>query len=181
VDIEVRARGYRPMLRTLAVSGRQTQQVVIRLEREEPATASAPVGGARSLTADTLPEPGAWRTWVILGTAAGAALAAGGGLFAMTRHNRDVDRFNESGCFEAMGKVGYSGGGAADLASCSQLNSSYKRARTLSLVGFGAAAALGTTALVFHLTRPAGNDRRTARAGCAPDLSRPGLACALRF
>ena len=184
VDVELRAPGYKPTLRTVAVAGLQYQPVVIRLEREAGPSPEGrlamPEGIGAKGDAGEAPS-GNWRPWAIGGAIGGAAVGVGAGILGLARHNADINEFNRKGCFETGGMFVREPPNS-DLGPCKTLNASAKNATTLSIVGFSAGAALGATALILFLTAPDNpGETRTAHATCVPDLARPGLACALRF
>ncbi len=196
VDIELRAPGYRSTLRSLTVAGMQYQPVVMRLEKVADAPGSAlaggerpagPGGGASAYETDLSDRAGmaSWRKVVIGAALGGAGLALATGGYGIWRYNDRVDAFNQRSCLNSpRGPIL-----ASTLAPdglCNELKDSFESARTLSIVGFSAAGALGLTALVLYLTDGrAGPGRSSAKAGphlaCAPDLAGRGALCALPF
>jgi hypothetical protein len=65
-------------------------------------------------------------------------------------------------------------------AGCKDLYDSGKLAKTLTFVGYGAAATFALTATILYLT-DAARDTRVARVACAPTLHQPGAGCAFTF
>jgi hypothetical protein len=188
VDIELRAPGYKPTLRTVAVVGLQYQPVVIRLEREgtgDSAT-SPPAGmGPLSLGSDAGRAPEPWRPWAIGGALAGSAVGIGVGVLGALQHDQKVTDFNKRPCAEALdGTIVNKTTGMKDQ-TCANLHASYKNAKTMAIVGFTAGAALGVSALILYLTTPdgGGGSSETAMATpvCAGGPGDIGLGCTLRF
>jgi hypothetical protein len=188
VDIELRAPGYKPTLRTVAVVGLQYQPVVIRLEREGTGDSSAsppPGGGPLSLGMDADRPVQPWRPWAVGGALAGAAVGIGVGVLGAVNHDQKVTDFNKYPCAEAPdGSIVNKNTGVKDQ-KCANLRASYKNAKTMAIVGFTAGAALGATALVLYLTTPSGGGGgETAMATapvCAAGPGLVGLGCTLRF
>jgi hypothetical protein len=209
VDIELRAAGYKRGFRTVTVRGGQYQPVVIRLEREgvapgltpAAATLPAPAGprGNVPVTGPLLATPSPtsadvaasageaegphWRPWALGGAAAGAVVGVGLGVFEMLQHDRKVKEFNDRTCLETPRGVVRKPATPDD--GCVDLNTDYRNARTLSVVGFAAGGALAVTALVLYLTTPDGAPVETAAAAapitCTPDLRHAGVSCLARF
>jgi hypothetical protein len=174
VDVELRAPGYRRAFRTLTVRGGQYQPVVLRLEREvsttpapvvaQPLPAPVPPPAVTALptpsppdvngaavampVADPAPPPDSaplrWRPWAIGATAAAAVVAGGAGLYGLLRHDSKVHAVNERMCLETQNGVVRRPSSPDE--QCVTLNTAYRDARTLSIVGFTAAAALAATA-----------------------------------
>ena len=187
VDIELRAPGYKPTLRTVAVVGLQYQPVVIGLEREGTGdSAAAPPAGMSplSLGTDTGRAPEPWRPWAIGGALAGSAVGIGVGVLGALQHDQKVSDFNKRPCAEASdGTIVNKMTGAPDQ-NCANLRASYKNAKTMAIVGFTAGAALGVTALILYLTTPdAGGGSETAMAAplCAGGPGQVGVGCTIRF
>jgi hypothetical protein len=191
VDIEMRAAGYRPTLRTVSVTGLQYQPVVIRLEREgaaSPGATESPPGAVSPLAIGA--GPGAegaaqpWRPWAIGGTAAGGAIGLGLGILGVVQHDQKVTDFNKRMCQEGPGgTVVLRSTGLKDR-TCSSLYADYKNARTLAIVGFAAGAALGATSLILYLTTPSsGSGSETALSAplCTAGPGDLGIGCTLRF
>jgi hypothetical protein len=198
VDIELRAPGYRSGFRTITVAGLQYQSVVIRLDRE--GDARSPVAGgptpvqrpgslsssAGAYDAD-LAASAPMATWrkAAIGVAIGtAALGGGAGWYLIERHNDQVDRFNRRSCLSTANGAILASTRASDK-ECNSLKSSYQNASTMAIVSFSAAGALAVGALVLYFTDSDGGGRASAptapRFACAPDLTRPGMLCALPF
>jgi hypothetical protein len=209
VDVELRAPGYKRGFRTVTVRAGQYQPVVIRLERDAPPAevhppplatltpalppnGNVPVSGpALATPAPVAPDVTAapedhptprWRPWAIGGALTGAAIGAGVGVFGMVRHDSKVAAFNERSCLETSHGVLRSP--ATQDEGCVNLNTDYRNARIISVIGFAAAGALAATALVLYLTAPDApppGETAMASVACAPDVVHPGLACAVRF
>ncbi len=196
VDIELRAPGYRPGFRTITIAGLQYQPVVIRLDKEGEGSSAGPAGGLRPVQrgASGLSGEGAdlgehapmasWRK-AALGVAIGAAgLSLGVASYGIWRYNDQVASFNKRMCLETTNGAILARSNVADR-TCTQIKSAYKKAQTIWIAGFSAAGALGASALVLYLTAGSGDQRASAapvgRLACAPDLIRPGLACAFPF
>ena len=188
VDIELRAPGYKPTLRTVAVVGLQYQPVVIRLEREgsgeAPPVPPPPGGGPLSLDAAQGQSSQPWRPWVIGGAVAGSAVGIGVGILGALQHDQKVTDFNKRPCGEAPdGSIVNKNSGMRDQ-TCADLRTGYKNAKTMAIVGFTAGAALGVTALIVYLTTPSGGGGETAMASapvCAAGPGHVGVGCTLRF
>jgi hypothetical protein len=187
VDIELRAPGYKPTLRTVAVVGLQYQPVVIRLEREGSGDSAAPPpagGGPLSLGADSDRPAQPWRPWAIGGAVAGSAVGIGVGVLGALQHDQKVTDFNKRECAEAAnGTIVIKSTGVKDQ-TCANLHTGYKNAKTMAIVGFTAGAALGVTALILYLTTPGGGASETAMVNtpaCSAGPGVVGLGCTLRF
>jgi hypothetical protein len=102
-------------------------------------------------------------------------LAAGAVVFAVIEH---TTWFNKGDTFNGMGcnRLAPDRGGAG----CSALYDDGQRAKLLTFVGYGAAAALAATSVILFYALDNGEpaDRQVA---CSIDPARRGLACALRF
>jgi hypothetical protein len=149
------------------------------------AAGGPPAGGVTSHTtsatepevqaaAGTAPDSGGGRRILALTAGGLAVVALAFGVVEHVRWQDKVDSFQaaDSGCGDDLPDRGGS--------NCQQLYESGKLARTLTFVGYGAAAAFGLTATILYLTDPA-RDARTARIACAPTLHHPGAGCAFTF
>jgi hypothetical protein len=209
VDVELRAPGYGRAFRTLTVRGGQYQPVVIRLqpegptppnvsatwpprlppEHDPPALSSESVSGPPLATPTPMTDappptepPPRWRPWAIGASSAGAVVAGGAGVYGMLRHDTKVHEFNERMCLETPSGVVRRPLVPDD--QCVSLNTAYRDARTLSILGFSAAGVLGATALLLYLTTPdpgASTETAMGRPRCSPDLVHAGIICQLRF
>lgn len=187
VDVELRSPGYKPLMRTLMLTGGQYQPVVLRLERLSAAVARS--GGAPPVDAlrqqVDQDDGGDWRRWSVVGAVGGAALGLGVGAYGVLRHDSKVESFHSKGCAEKDGS-GVDKTSGLPTPTCRQAFSAMGDARKLAIVGFGAAGALAVTALILHLTAPEARGSATEYAQrstpvCVPDLVGRGLNCALRF
>jgi len=173
--IELRAAGYRPLLRTVQVPARG-------IAREQ--LAFVPVGGvAPPGGADDRPpvQDGGARRTAGLVLAGGGVVALGLGVaFHVIRESR-AHAFNDAGCGEMDGRV--SGGG-----DCQGRFDGVETARNLAIAGYVGAAVLGGAGAVVLLTGRS-DPPATASASilrtviCAPgsDGAGGGIVCAGRF
>ena len=184
VDIELRAPGYKPTLRTVAVVGLQYQPVVIRLEREGTSDSAAPPPagmGPLSLGSDAGGAAQPWRPWAIGGALAGSAVGIGVGVLGALQHDQKVTDFNKRPCAEALdGAIVNKTTGMKDQ-TCANLHASYKNAKTMAIVGFTAGAALGVTALILYLTTPDSGGGSSETAMATPAVRRGTGAGRLRL
>jgi hypothetical protein len=187
VDVELRSPGYKPVMRTLLISGGQYQPVVIRLEKQTSAggqPGAAPEADGITGQAAT-GRSSNWRKWTVVTAVGGAAIGVGVGAYGVLRHDSKVESFHALDCSEAGGK-GISNKTGMESTPCKKAYGNIKDARNLAIIGFSAAGALAVTALILHLTRP---DQRSSDAdyaqraapACVPDLVGRGVTCALRF
>ena len=175
VDVELNAPGHLRGFRTVKVNAGDFQTVVIRLQEVEhplPAPPPPPPPAAPSAL---------WQRWAAIGAFGGAAVAAGVGTYGVVRFNDRVGEFNPK-CDEGPN-------GALDgvthepTAACNQLQSEYKSARTLAIVGYSVAGALAATGVILLVTAPDSPPTGESKVAwaCAPDLLRAGVTCAARF
>jgi hypothetical protein len=171
VDVELNAAGHRRGFRTVNVPAGEYQTVVLRLEKlEQPAP---PVAAAP-------PSPAsAWQRWAAMGAFGGGAIAAGLGTYGIVRFDDRVGSFND-GCEEGPQGALQKATHQPD-AGCAQLQSDYRGARTLAIVGYGVAGALAATGVVLLLTAPDSPAGEKVSWACAPTLGRPGGTCGIRF
>ncbi len=179
VDVELRAPGYRPTLRTLMIAGGQYQPVVMRLERIGSPIGSLPEAVTDSPEASTSGLAGRATPFIKYGALGGAAIGLGVGIFAVARHSDLVGSFNGRGCVEDGGGMGVLNNGSYDT-ECATLAADYQNAKTLAIVGFVGAGAMVATAAILHFVgRPTEPERTSLGAGpvrCAPALGGRGLA-----
>ncbi len=184
VDVELRAAGYQPALRTLTIAGGQYQPVVIRLQREALGRVAMAGGDvATDPTGDLAARadsPTSGRTWAGRILLAGAAVGAGVGIYAVIDRYRGVDAFNTRRCIETPRGDIVLQSGERD-GKCESLAADYKGATTLAIVGFAAAAALGGTAVILKLTEAPSSESVAWRPRCTLDWMTRGLSCAGRF
>jgi hypothetical protein len=173
VDLEVRAPGYNGVFRTVNVPAGQNQTVVIRLEKVRIADSAPPPPPAP-------PPSSPWQRWAAIGAFAGGAVAAGVGTYGVIRFNDRVGSFNAT-CEEGPQGAQRKGIVKPDP-GCARLQSEYRNARTLSIVGFSVAGALAATGVVFLLTAPHATDgEQKVGWACAPGVGALGLSCRTRF
>jgi hypothetical protein len=197
VDVELRAPGYRTMLRTLTVSGQQYQPVVIRLEKaEQPrllpppplSSAGQPTARAGAVSpgdSDLVVAMPIWRKTVIGAALGGAALGLGASAYGIWRHNDQVDAFNQRRCVETRDGAILVSTRAPD-GRCLELRSRFRSAKVMSIATLSAAGVLGLTAVALYLTGGNtfgghANADSHFRLTCAPDLGGGGTLCALAF
>jgi len=203
IDVELRAEGHRPSLKSLHVEGGQYQRIAVRSDLDAaPAAAPAPppAPGAPNVSvyvqqpAPPSGTPGAtvtarpaapasgWRSapkWISWGL---GVAALGVGAYGYSRYRGLLGDFNHDCAFDQTGDAYPLPSSTRTMASCEGLHSDYKSARTLGIVGFAGAGALAITGLVFFIAEPSG-DGRTAFA-CTPDVgaqNRLSIGCSLRF
>jgi hypothetical protein len=203
VDIELRAPGYKTILRSITIAGGQYQPLVMRLEaqsgRGQLADAKEPTGrpdlvaglAATSRDAEAAASGGInGRRWAVGGMLLGTAAGLGFGIFEAFHHATNVTAFNDHKCVETpSGAFRLSDGQHDD--QCERLAATYNTARTLEFVGFAAAGVFAATALIVGL---AGSDshseasdegrkraRVASRLQCAMNLVNPGLVCGQTF
>jgi hypothetical protein len=198
-DVELRAVGFRPGARTVTVVGGHHQSVVLRLE---PAAATStggrgpitgPVAAAASPPPDRPPPSGrGWMRPTKYVASAAALVAFGVATYGYVRHEKKVDEFaskkddvtGEQRCLNVGNEILDHQGGMARK-DCFDLRTAYTDARNLmvgALVTGGLLAAGAATLWILDARRgSAAQEAQTAHLTCAPNLLRPGLACALRF
>jgi tetratricopeptide (TPR) repeat protein len=168
--VEVTAAGYRRGSRSVTVPAGEYQTVVLRLEKiDQPPPPPPPPPTA----------PTAWQKWAAYGAFGGAAIAAGVGTYGVVSFNDKVGTFNEECGQGSSGPVDKKSG--APSARCNSLQSDYKGARTLAIVGYSVAGALAATGVVLLLTAPDAPANEQVSWACAPTLGRLGAACGVRF
>jgi hypothetical protein len=64
---------------------------------------------------------------------------------------------------------------------CQVLHNSLAQARTLTIVGYGLAAALGATSAILFATSSADHPKTDTAFACAPDLTARGVGCVMSF
>ena len=123
--------------------------------------------------AHTSANPSAARIPLVVTT---GALAAGALVFAVIEH---TTWFNKGDTFNGMLGCNRVAANRGDP-GCADLYDDGQRAKLLTFVGYGAAAALAATSVILFYALDNGEtaDRQVA---CSIDPPRRGLACALRF
>ena len=209
IDVELRAEGHRPSLKSLHVVGGQYQRIAVRADLDAaPSAAPAPApapgapnvsvyvqqptppSGATGATGTTLtaraaePASGSgWRSapkWISWGL---GAVALGVGAYEYTQYQNRLGDFDGDCAFDPSTGSPYSLNPTVSDGSCKGLANDYRSARTLAIVGFAGAGALAITGLVFFIVEPRSGDGRTAFS-CTPDLgsqNRLSVGCSLRF
>jgi len=206
IDVELRAEGHRPSLKSLHVVGGQYQRIAVRADLDAapsaaPAPASPPAPGAPNVSVyvqQPTPPPGAtltarpaepasgsgWRSapkWISWGL---GAVALGVGAYEYTQYRNHLGDFDGDCAFDPNTGAPYSlNPKVRSDGSCEGLANDYRSARTLTIVGFAGAGALAITGLVFFIVEPRSGDGRTAFS-CMPDVgsqNRLSVGCSLRF
>jgi hypothetical protein len=171
VDVEVTASGYRRGFRNVTVPAGEYQTVVLRLEKlDQPPPPPAP---------PPPPPPTPWQRWTAYGAFGGAAVGAGLGTYGVIKFNDRVGSFNkrcEEGPMTPVNKTTKQPDGA-----CADLQSDYRGARTLAIVGYSVAGALVATGVVLLLTAPDQPAGEKVSWACAPTVGRLGAACGVAF
>ena len=194
-DVELRAPGYVSASRPLRVPGGTQETVTIDLARLAPEAPEASAAGLASLpatstTPTTIDQPrttaSSPRRVTAWATGGGAAL---GLIFGVVETINWVGKQNDfdshigplplnpmaTGRNCGAREANYGGPG------CQTLHDDYTRARTLSFVGYGVAAAFGvTSALLFATSSPTRTSNDIALT-CAPDVLIRGAGCVLPF
>jgi hypothetical protein len=199
-DIELRAPSYISASRSLKVSGGTQERVSIVLAQAQPAAQPPGLSGNDPASRPPTDEPhpstappggdqpkmppkriAAWAT----GAAAGAALIFGvvetvtwaSKLDQFDHHKGPLlsdptitDRVN---CGNAEPNYGST--------ECRDIHNSLVQARTLTIVGFGLAAALGAASAVLFATSSPDRPKTDTAFTCAPDLARRGVGCVFSF
>lgn len=202
IDVELRAAGHRPAIKSLHVDGGQYQRIAVRADADvapapapPPPAAPAPSSPANVSVYVTQPSAGTvtgrpaepvsgWRSapkWVSWGL---GAVALGVGAFEYTKYRNRLGDFDGDCAFEPNTGDPYSRKPTVRTdASCGDLVNDYRSARTIAIVGFAGAGALAITGLLFYIAEPRGSDGRTALS-CLPDIvssDRLSVGCSLRF
>jgi hypothetical protein len=176
VDVELNAPGHLRGFRTVKVNAGDFQTVVIRLQAvEQPPPPPPPPPPPQA--APSAP----WQRWAAIGAFGGAAIGAGLGTYGVIRFNERVGTFNHD-CGEGpMGPVNR--GNGLPSGACNQLQSEYKSARTLAIVGYSVAGVLAATGVILLVTAPDAAPTGESKVAwvCAPDLLRAGITCGARF
>jgi hypothetical protein len=199
IDVELRAAGHHPAIRSLHVEGGQYQRIAVRADADVPAPAPAPtVPSAAAPSSPNVsvyvtqpsgtvtaraaePVPG-WRSapkWVSWGL---GAAALGVGAYGYARYRNLLGDFNSDCAFD-MGEAYSLKPTVRTSESCKGLADDYRSARTFGVIGFVGAGALAITGLVFYVAEPRSGDGRTALS-CAADVAsrdRLSVGCSLRF
>ncbi len=176
----VRMSGFSDFSRDLAVKGNQADVIEVRLEAPSPASVADPIKAARPRSSEPF-RARAVLPWVA-GGAAVAALALG--TFEHVRWSHDTSDFN------SVTAPGGSGPACAEsapmhglVARCATLYDQFTSARTLTFVGYGAAAALAATSVGLFVWNARSVDQRNGEVAhaCGPDLAHDGWQCIFTF
>jgi hypothetical protein len=198
IEVVVRAPGYLPFKASRNVVGGKRIEIVVSLQRERPAPAPTIALAPVSDVADGLvrgsdevavppapPSRPAVRT-VAWGLAA-AAVAAGvlGAVETVTWSTRRDDFDNHLGPARDNPALTVKSCGVADPnrggTGCSDLYENMARARTLMLIGYGAAGALTATAVILFLVSAPGESGPSHATACAPAGASLGAVCRFVF
>jgi hypothetical protein len=205
--LDVRAPGHFPAMRTVSIEAEKLtrETIVLRAEEVGPAAATAGTPAAGSGTdatrgpakpenetkaeeqagppppkppeGDTGPRTDAtgigWRRPAEFAAAGAAAI---GLVLGIVEHLKWQDKISSFGSMSACGSTLADRGGPG----CQQLYSDGQSAKTLALVGYGAAAAFGAAAAILYFTEPA-RGVAAQTVACAPTTSARGVDCAVRF
>jgi len=202
VDLEARSPGYQHEVRKLTLAGGQYQQIVVRLQKDEPAATQATPVAPSTIVATPPPAeptppapatnpaapapadqpPSSLRlvaTWGALGLA-GAGLAVG--ITSSVIRSSKLSQFKSDGCSIDMGRAVDT---MTDVASahCQSLLDSYNGTRTWQIVGFVSAGVFAATWLALFLTEPStpsgahGSVAHTRSFTCGPTGNMTGAAC----
>jgi hypothetical protein len=177
----VRAPGLVDFTKDVVIHGQEAEMVDVR--REEPRLGSP----AAFAVATPAPEHQGRVGRAILPWAFGAA-AVGGLIFGIVEHLRWSQGSHD---FDA---VTVSGGGSAPACavtapmhgldrSCNTLYERFTTARTLTFVGYGAAAALAATSATLFILNAKSPEQTSGELAhvCGPDLIHRGWQCTLSF
>jgi hypothetical protein len=161
--IELRAAGYRPILRTVQVPARG-------IAREQ--LAFVPAGAPPP----ALDHGGVRRTAGLILAGAGVVALGAGVAFHVTRESR-AQAFNDAGCGELDGS-------AYGPIGCQGRLDGVQSARNLAIAGYVGAAVLGGVGAVLLLTSRSDQPARTSASlsrtvTCAPGVA--GIVCAGQF
>jgi hypothetical protein len=208
IDVELRAEGHRPSLKSLQVQGGQYQRIAVRADLDAPpsaapAAAPAPAPGAPNVSVyvqqpnSPSGAPGAtvtarpaepasgsgWRSapkWISWGL---GAVALGVGGYEYSQYRNRLGDFDSDCAFEPSTGKPYSRKATVTDGQCAGLANDYKSARTTAIIGFAGAGALAITGLIFLIAEPRSGDGRTAFS-CTPEVgsqNRLSVGCSLRF
>ena len=208
IDVELRAEGHRPSLKSLHVEGGQYQRIAVRAALDAassvaPVAAPAPAPGAPNVSvyvqqptppsgapgatvtarpAEPAPASG-WHSapkWISWGL---GVASLGVGAYGYAHYRSRLGDFDHDCAFDTSGQAYPLSTSTLTATSCEGLHSDYRSARTIGIVGFAGAGALAITGLVFFLAEPRSGDGRTAFS-CTPDVgsqNRLSVGCSLRF
>jgi hypothetical protein len=203
VDVELRAPGYQPGQRTLALAAGQYRRIVLRLAREPagaaavdtPPAASAvtppEVEPAAAMTevskpAETPVEPPSTARAVVKWSAAGLAVGSLGlGIAFTIVQRKNVAAFDSYRNCQDRDGTAVVWGTTVPMPLCQQALHDYLIDEKVAIAGFVGAGAFAITWLVLQLTEPPRATRKgeTALAPtlCVPTAGPAGVACAWRF
>ena len=195
IVVRVLAPGFLPIMRKISVEARSTSSQVftlvrapndqvpdqvakkVRVEESPPpdrASREIPAEGGGPDAPSQAPQRSAW-PWIAGGA---SLLALTFGTVEVVRwvsKAADYNNLKDAGGYRLCGV----GADAAGSGACATLLSEGQTARALAIGGLAVGVALGvTSAILFHRESP---DDTGQTVACAPVLTRPGLACSLRF
>ncbi len=165
VALEVRAPGFQPERRELALAAGQTAREALTLRPAAPA--SVQVAGGEAPRAE---GGGARRTlaWV---SAGGALVFFGVGVAGYVVASSAADRWNDDArCLRP---------GLTREQVCGDEASTARTMNALGVVGLVGGVALAATSVALFVT--SGRARSPAALACGPSFGAPGVACAARF
>jgi hypothetical protein len=181
--IEVRAPGYFVATRTVPIDAGKLTRETVDLRKDETIGISHPTSPSRVDTPESestnvhasppSATSSAWRrpTEVVASGLALAGLALG--IVEHVRWQNKVDSFES---MDACGANLSEQGGPM----CQETYSDGHTARTVAIVGYTSAIALGATAAILYLT-DSGPEGLSLGVACAPAMRSPGIDCAVRF
>jgi hypothetical protein len=189
--LELRATGYKPLLRMVTLAGGGLQEVTVSLERDSSRAVDAHLAGSKAAVEAVTPEEprsgflavARPLTWA---TGAAALGALGFGAYQTIRWSRKSADFNEYVANPTSARMASRGDCGVDdpdrgAAGCSAIYQQVAEAKKLAVSGYvvGGFLAAGAAAL-FLLSRVDEIDSREV-AACTPALAWPGGWCRIVF
>ncbi len=176
----VQMSGFSDFARDLAVKGNQADVIDVHLE----ASRSAPIADPIKATPPPSSEP--FRARAVLPWVAGGAAVAALALGALEhlRWSHDTSDFNSVMATDGSGPACAAGAPMHGLvARCGTLYDQLTSARTLTFVGYGAAAALAATSAGLFVWNSRSVNQRNGEVAhaCGPDLAHDGWQCIFTF
>jgi hypothetical protein len=201
VDIELRAQGYPPVQRTVAIVAGQYQRVVLRLAKEpvapvaapepapraaEPAEPAAPVAPVEKPAEQPSEGPSATRVGVKWAVAALAVASLAVGVTFTIIQRQNVAAFESYPTCQNRNGTAYVSGTNTLMPLCQESLNDLLLDEKVAIGGFVGAGAFAITWLILELTEPSTPPASQAEQAlsspiCAPSLTGLGLACAFRF